>query len=66
MNSSLLALLRVTLPEDQKHYAGGSPLVEQEGWLANGSYTNDTPRLATGFHLHNQAKRKSRSHPCFS
>ena len=40
-----------------KHYAGGSPLVEQEGWLANDSYTNDTPHLATGFHLHNRAKK---------
>ena len=48
MNSSLLALLLVTLPG------------RQEGWLANGSYTNDTPRLATGFHLHNQAKKNQR------
>ena len=38
-------------------------LVEQEGWLANGSYTNDILHLAMGFHLHNQVKRKSRSHP---
>ena len=52
--------------KDQKHYACGSPLVEQEGWLANGSYTNDISRLAMGSHLHNRVKRKSRSHPGLS
>ena len=35
--------------------------MEQEVWLVNGSYTNDTSCLATKFHLNNLRKRKQRN-----
>jgi hypothetical protein len=47
---------------NQKHCACGPPLAEQEVWLATGNYTNETPHLATGSHLHSQEKRKSKCH----
>ncbi len=31
-------------------------------WLVHGSCTNDTPHLATGFHLYNRGKSKSKIH----
>jgi hypothetical protein len=37
---------------NQKHYASGPSLVGQEGRLVTGSYTNGTPHLIIGYHLH--------------
>ena len=36
---------------NQKIYAYEPLLMEREGWLANGNYTNGTPRWAAESHL---------------
>ena len=37
---------------NQKHYAYGPLLVEREGWLSNGNYTNGSPHWAAKSHLY--------------
>src|SRR6185503_14601424 len=47
---------------NQKIYAYDLLLVEREGWLANGNYTNGTPHWAAKSHLYSPSKRKSKNH----
>ena len=47
---------------NQKIYAYDPLLVEREGWLANGNYTNGTLHWVAESHLYSPSKRKSKSH----